>query len=329
MRRAALSALGHGLPAREMTNDELATIVDTNDEWIFSRTGIRARRVCGEGESTGTLALLAAREALAKAALDPADLDLVILATISGDQVWPATAPWVATELGVPGGRAGAYDLSAACAGFPYALDAGAAAIETGRAERVLVIGADALTRQLDWTDRTTCVLFGDGAGAAVLEPTEEPGRGLRTTVLRSDGGGRKHLGVEVGGSLRPVGSPGAEGRKDKIHQAGSEVYRFAVTAMPDACLAAMAKAGIGPDEVDLLVPHQANIRIVTAAAERLGIPMARVMTNMERYGNTSAGSIPLALYEAERDGRLTRGMTVLTVGFGGGLVWAANVIGW
>ncbi|RYG34363.1 ketoacyl-ACP synthase III [bacterium] len=309
MIRAAVKGIGMALPQRRVKNAELSEKVDTSDEWIFQRTGIRERRVVSEGETTQTLALAAAQDALARAGISGEAVDFTVLATISPDQRWPASACFIQDQLGSKGG---AYDVSAACAGFVYALDQGAAMIETGRAETVLVVGADTLTTQLDWTDRGTCVLFGDGAGAVVLQGNAE-GRGLLSSVLLSDGAGTKHLGLF----------------DQYLTMNGKEVYRFAVKAMGDACERVIEKAGLQPSDIDLFVPHQANVRIISAAAERMGLSSEKVFVNVDRYGNTSGGSIPIALAEAEREGLLKPGMLVLTVGFGGGLVWGANLIRW
>ncbi|RYG46751.1 ketoacyl-ACP synthase III [bacterium] len=307
--RAAVKGIGMALPKQILTNEDLAARVATSDEWIVQRTGIRERRVVSEGETTQTLALAAAQDAMERAGVSGEAVDFTIVATISPDQKWPASACYVQDKIGSKGG---AYDVSAACAGFVYALDQGASMIETGRAETVLVVGADTLTNQLDWTDRGTCVLFGDGAGAVVLEAAED-GRGLLNSILLSDGSGTKHLGWFG----------------EFLTMNGKEVYRFAVKAMGDACEKVIEKAGLQPSDIDLFVPHQANIRIITAAAERMGLASEKVFVNVDRYGNTSGGSIPIALAEAEREGRLKPGMLVLTVGFGGGLVWGANLIRW
>jgi len=325
--RAVVQSIGHGLPTTVLTNTDLEKIVETNHDWIVQRTGIEERRVCRGEEGTGTLALAASQEALANSDLDPKDLDLILCGTVSGDFPWPSTACYVQDQVGAT--NAGAFDVSAACAGFIYALANASAMIESGQARNCLVIGVDALSKQVDWTDRTTCVLFGDGAGAVLLRAEENTDRGVIKTVLRSDGSGARFICIEVGGSRYPFGSEQAQGKKEKITMAGAETFRFAVNAMGDACCAVLEKAGMSADDVDLFVPHQANLRIIDKAAERIGLPADKVFTNVQKYGNTSAGSVPLGLYEAEKAGRLKKGMVVMTVGFGAGLVWGANLVRW
>jgi 3-oxoacyl-[acyl-carrier-protein] synthase-3 len=328
MRRAVVTGIGHGLPPTVLTNADLEKIVDTNDEWIVQRTGIKERRVCrAPEEGSGSLAVLAAREAMERSGLSPKDLDLILCGTVSGDYPWPSTACFVQDQLGAK--DAGAFDVSAACAGFIYAVANASGMIEAGRARNCLVIGVDCLSKQVDWTDRTTCVLFGDGAGALVLQGEDNTDRGVIETVLRSDGSGARFICIEVGGSKYPFGAEHSAGKKEKITMAGAETFRFAVNAMGDACLSVLEKAGMTADQVDLFVPHQANLRIIEKAAERIGLPREKVFLNVQKYGNTSAGSVPLGLYEAEMEGRLKPGMIVLTVGFGAGLVWGANLIRW
>jgi len=322
-----VTGVGSAVPPRVVTNDDLAKIVDTSDEWIVQRTGIRARRVSGPEETSSTLGSEAARKALAGAGVDAEEIDLIVLATTSPDYPWPSAACLVQDAIGAK--NAGAFDLSAACAGFAYALSVSSAMVVSGSARKVLAVGADTLTKQVDWTDRNTCVLFGDGAGAVVLEAREGSERGIVDSVLFSDGSGAKHLGIEGGGGRYPKGQDYSEGHRTTLHMAGREVYRFGVNAMPDACAKLLAKTGLTVDDIDLLVPHQANVRMIDSAAEKLGLPKERVFVNLERYGNTSGGSIPLALDEAVREGRLKEGMTVMTVGFGGGLAWGANLIRW
>lgn len=327
MRRAVVQSIGHAVPSKVVTNTDLEKIVDTSDEWIIQRTGIRERRVCGDGEGTGVLAVAAAREAVERSGIDPMEIELVLCGTVSGDFPWPSTAGYVQNELGAK--NAGAFDVSAACAGFIYALSNGAAMIEANRFNNVLVIGVDSLSKQVDWTDRSTCILFGDGAGAVMLKGEENTDRGLIETVLMADGSGASFICIEVGGSRYPWGSPQSEGKKAQISMAGSETFRFAVNAMGDACVKVLEKAGLTAEDVDLFVPHQANLRIIEYAAKRIGLPMEKVFVNVHKYGNTSAGSIPLGLFEAEAEGRLKKGMVVMTVGFGAGLVWGANLIRW
>lgn len=327
-RRAVVQSIGHAVPSKRLTNADMEKIVETSDDWIVQRTGIRERRVCdGPLEGTGSLALQASQEAVARAGIDPNEIDLVLCGTVSGDFPWPSTACYVQNEIGAK--SAGAFDVSAACAGFIYAMANAAAMIEARHVNTALVIGVDCLSKQLDWTDRGTCILFGDAAGAVVMRAEEDTDRGLIDTVLMSDGSGSRFICIEVGGSRYPFGSPQSEGKKNKITMAGAETFRFAVNAMGDACQKVLDKAGMTSNDVDLFVPHQANLRIIDAAAKRLELPAERVFTNVHKYGNTSAGSVPLALYEAEAEGRLKKGMVAMTVGFGAGLVWGANLIRW
>ncbi|MGC4042518.1 MAG: beta-ketoacyl-ACP synthase III [Armatimonas sp.] len=320
LRGAGISGIGMCVPEKILTNSDLEKIVETSDEWIFSRTGIRERRVAAENESTGDFATGAAREAMAVAGLNPEDVDLLLVATCTGDtNALPATATWVQEKLGA--WNAAAYDLSAACAGFAYAVDAAHQYLATGRYKNVLVIGAETMTRIVDWTDRNTCVLFGDGAGAIVMTPCE-PGDGVLSSVTGADGRGACKLYVPGAGTRDPKGSP-------YLYMEGKDVYRFAVEIMGEAAVQALDKAGITPEQVDLFVPHQANIRIIEAAAKRMNLPPEKVFVNVEKYGNTSAASIPIAMYEAWKSGLLKPGDIIVSVGFGAGLTWGANVIKW
>lgn len=325
--RSVIEGIGHGVPPRVMTNFDLEKLVDTNDEWITQRTGIKERRVCGPDETASTLGIEASLEALKDAKVDASEIDLVVCGTVTGDYHFPSAACLIQDAIGA--NRAGATDVGAACAGFIYALDMSAAMIESGRAETVLVIGVDVLTKNVDWTDRSTCVLFGDGAGAVVLKKATDTDRGLISTVLLSDGSGAKHIQCDLGGSRYPFGAEWSKGMSPYVFMNGSEVYRFAVNAMGDACCKVLDQAGLTTDDIDLFVPHQANLRIIQSAQKRLGLPDDRVFINLQKYGNTSGGSIPLALYEAQEEGRLKRGDVVMTVGFGAGLVWGANLIKW
>lgn len=325
--RAVITGIGHAVPDKIVTNEDLAKLVDTNDEWIVQRTGIKQRRVCSDAETTSTLATAAGREAMERAGVGPDDIDLIVVGTVTGDMIFPSTSCLVQHALGIK--AAGALDVGAACAGFIYSLSLAGAMIEAGRTQRALVIGVDTLSKIVDWTDRSTCVLFGDGAGAVVLEPRQDTNRGLLDTVLLADGSGAKHINLEVGGTLHPACRPDSADYRSTVFMAGAEVYRFAVTAMGDACCKLLERVGLTSDDVDLFVPHQANLRIIKSAADRLNLPDERVFINVHKYGNTSGGSIPLALYEAVEEGRLKEGMLVMTVGFGAGLVWGANLIRW
>ena len=314
------------MPARVVTNHELALLVDTSDEWIRARTGIIERRMVGPEDTCSSLATGAALAALESARVAPADVDLVIVATVSGDYVLPATASLVQHAIGAT--RAGAFDLSAACAGFVYGLSIGTSFIESGTYRNVVVVGAEAITREIDFSDRSTCVLFGDGAGAVVLQVSSEP-TGLLSAVLGSDGSGADALIVPAGGSRHPASVETVESGKHFIKMKGNDVYRFAVSAMTQACRDAMAQAGLGPEDIDLFVPHQANLRIIQSAAKSLKLPPEKVFINVDRYGNTSAASIPIALSEAVEQDRLHQGDRVVIVGFGAGLSWAAAVVQW
>jgi 3-oxoacyl-[acyl-carrier-protein] synthase III len=325
--KAVVKSVGHGLPVKIMTNAEISTIVDTTDEWIAQRTGIRERRICTGEEGTYSLAVLAAQEAFDRSGLAKEEIDMVVVGTVSGDYPWPSTACHVQDQLGLS--KAGAFDVQAACASFIYSLATATAMIESGAIKNAIVVGVDALTRQVNWEDRATCVLFGDGAGAVVLCAEENTDRGVGKTILLSDGSGAKHIHNDLGGSKYRPKTPEFEERIYGIKMNGAEVYRFAVGAMGDACERVLELAGIESSEVDLFVPHQANLRIIESAAKRLHLPPEKVFTNVEKYGNTSGGSIPLALYEAVESGQLKPGMLVLTVGFGAGLVWGANLIRW
>jgi 3-oxoacyl-[acyl-carrier-protein] synthase III len=325
-RRAVVQSVGHGVPSKILTNLDLERLVDTNDEWIVQRTGIKERRITEEHETASSLATDASREALTRAGMDPSELQMVVCGTVTGDFLFPSTSCLVQDKIGAR--NAGAFDVGAACAGFIYSVSVAAAMIENGVIDNALVIGVDVLTKFTDWTDRSTCVLFGDGAGAIVLR-AEVGDRGVLNTVLMADGSGAEHIKMEAGGSAHPMCNPCSKEFSDKIFMAGKEVYRFAVNAMGEACAKVMDKAQMTSKDIDLFVPHQANLRIIESAAKRLELPDEKVFVNVHKYGNTSGGSIPIGLYEAEQEGRLKRGMNVLTVGFGAGLVWGANIIRW
>jgi 3-oxoacyl-[acyl-carrier-protein] synthase-3 len=313
------------VPERVLTNADLETMVDTSDEWIVSRTGIRERRVVGPNDSTTSLGAAAARQALDRAGVKAEDLDLIVVATCTPDQFLVSEACLIQAEIG---GNAGALDVGAACSGFVYALSQASVYIQAGQARRALVIGVDTLTRFVDWTDRSTCVLFGDGAGAVVLEATDEP-MGLLSTVLGADGQGHKHLYIPGWGALVPESAELFPEYRPYLQMNGKEVFRFAVRVMGDATAEAVKRAGLTFGDIDVLIPHQANSRIIDAAADRLDLPKEKVIVNLDRYGNTSAASIPIALVEAEADGRLHEGDNMVLVAFGGGLAWASGVVRW
>ncbi len=312
---------GHYLPQQVITNDDLSSILDTSDEWIRSRSGIRTRRKVADGETTADMAVEASRMALEHAGLEAADVDLIVLATTTPDQTFPATATRVQSDLGMKGGFA--FDLQAVCCGFLYALAAADGHIRCGRSRRALVIGAETFSRLLDWSDRSTAVLFGDGAGAVVLGTEQEeksPARGLLSIRLRSDGSLANLLYVDGGVATGNVGH---------VRMNGREVFRHAVRNLAAISEEVMQEAGIGVDQVDWLVPHQANIRIIQSAAKAVGMPNEKIVTTIAEHGNTSAASVPLALSTAVHDGRIRRGDLILTEAMGGGLTWGAALLRW
>lgn len=326
-RYATITGLGSCVPDRVVTNADLEKLVDTTDEWIRTRTGIRERRVAADDQATSDLAVEAARKALAEARLDPADLDLIIVATVTPDMPFPATACLVQNRLGAT--RAAALDLETACSGFVYALATGAQFIQAGLYENVLVIGAETLSKIVDWTDRRTCVLLGDGAGAVVLQPAPGPDQGLLSFHLGADGGGADLLKQPAGGSRMPASEETVRNRLHYVYMNGREVFKFAVRVMGEAAQAALDRCGLSFADVDYYIPHQANYRIIESSARRFGLPMERVFVNIDRYGNTSSASIPVALDEAVAQGRIRPGDLVLLVAFGGGLTWGAAVCRW
>jgi 3-oxoacyl-[acyl-carrier-protein] synthase III len=327
MIRSVVTGIGHSVPEKLLTNADLEKLVETNDEWIVQRTGIRTRHVCAPEETAGTLSIAAANEAIADAGIDPTDVDMVIVATVSGDYKFPATACVVQDAIGAK--RAAAFDLQAACAGFIYGVATADAMLRSGMYRRIVVVGVDVLSKFTNYKDRGTCILFGDAAGAVVLEAQENTERGVIHTVLCSDGAGARHIILQRGGSRHPCGQEGSEEVCEYIAMNGQETYRFSQTAIADALSRVLDESGLTPADIDLFVPHQANKRIIDASAERLSLAPEKVFINIHDYGNTSAGSVPLGLYEAARSGRLKPGDTVLTVGFGAGLVWGANIIRW
>ncbi|HTQ10766.1 MAG TPA: beta-ketoacyl-ACP synthase III [Fimbriimonadaceae bacterium] len=325
--QAVVQGIGHSVPEKIISNADLEKMVETSDEWIVQRTGIRERRMVAPDQSTSTLGIEAAKEALLRSGVEAGELDLIITGSVTGDMLFPSTSCLI--QAGIGAKHSGAFDVGAACAGFIHATSVATAMIKTEQAKTVLVVGADALTRFVNWEDRSTCVLFGDGAGAVVLRAEENTERGVIKTVLLADGTGAKFIDLQAGGSRYPACSEASREVRSTIFMAGSEVYRFAVGAMGDACCRLLDQAGMSSDDVDLFVPHQANLRIIESAAKRLKLPEEKVFVNVAKYGNTSGGSIPLGLYEAEQEGRLKKGMVVMTVGFGAGLVWGANLIRW
>ncbi len=322
---AKIVGLGSFLPERILTNRELESMVDTSDEWIRTRTGIRERRVVAEGEALVDLVARAGRAALEDAGVGPEEVDLLILATATVEQPIPATAAIVQPMLGLV--NAACFDLSAACSGFTYALNVGRQFIATGEAETILVVGAECLTRYLDWTDRTTCVLFGDGAGAVVLKPGR-PGEGILQLKWRTDGSFADIISMPGGGSrFPPWSAESIERRLPFIKMRGNETFKIAVRSLTEISREVMDAAGIGVEDLDLFIPHQANMRIIQAVGQRLGLSDEQVFTNVDRVGNTSAASIPLAMVDARNQGRLEPGSLLLTSAFGGGLTWASSLI--
>jgi 3-oxoacyl-[acyl-carrier-protein] synthase-3 len=310
-----------------LTNHDLERMVDTSDEWITQRTGIKERRLVEPGTPTSALALEAAKEALAAAGVGPEDISLIVLATITPDTLLPATACWVQDRLGAT--HAGALDIAAACSGFLYALSIAATHVHANPKEKVLVIGAETLSYITDFTDRSSCILFGDGAGAAVVARSDDPAVGFGPFVLGSDGNGAEMMIVPAGGSLRPASHQTVDERLHYMKIRGREVYKFAVTKMVEMVAWAMEEGGITRDDLKLIIPHQVNVRILEAAARRLELTMEKIYMNIDRYGNTSAASVPIALDEAVRAGKLEPGDPVVLVAFGGGLTWAACSLRW
>ncbi|MGA2442649.1 MAG: beta-ketoacyl-ACP synthase III [Tepidisphaeraceae bacterium] len=320
---AILAGFGSQLPDKRLTNDDLSKMVETNDEWITQRTGIRERRIVVDGESTASLATAAARKAIASAGLEPADIELIVCATITPEMVFPSTACFVGAALGL--GGVPAFDLSAACSGFIYALVAGANFVKAGQFRNVLVIGAETLSRITDYTDRSSCILFGDGAGAVVLKQSSEPGRGLIYSSLHADGAGADAMKC-IPGSRFPLNQQMIVDRDHFMKIKGREVYKFAVTKFEELIHEAMRACELTAQDVKLIIPHQVNQRIIDSAMEKLGLPLEKAFVNIDRYGNTSAASIPIALDEAYRTGRFKTGDAVIFVAFGGGLTWANAV---
>lgn len=324
-RHATVAGLGSVLPERIVPNEWFESFIETSDEWIRDRTGIRERHFASDGQTTSDLATEAARRALDAAAIAPEQIDLLICATLTGDTPIPSTGVWIQRKLGI---AAPAFDVNAACAGFSYGLSTATAFIESGQAETVVVVGAEILSRVMNFQDRTTCVLFGDGAGAAVLRRSEEPG--VLGSVLGADGRAAEILIIPGGGSSVPASHGSIDANAHTIRMPnGREVFKRAVVEMSRACRELLDKSGFTPDDVDLLIPHQANARIMAAVAERLKIPIDRAVVDVESVGNTSAASIPVALDRAWRAGRVRDGDLVLLTSFGAGLAWGANLIRW
>lgn len=320
---AAITGVQGYVPEHVMTNDDLAKIVDTTDEWITTRTGIKERRIMKEGAASD-MAAEAVRQLLEKKGIDPLDIELVIVGTVTADYHFPSTANVVCDKVGMK--NAWGYDLTAACSGFIYALATGAQFIETGRHKKVLVIGVDKMSAILDYEDRATCVIFGDGAGVVLLEPNEE-GLGVMDFILRSDGSGREYLIQPAGGSAMPPSHETVEERLHYVKQEGKQVFKFAVTNMAEVSAEIMEKNNLTSEDVDWLVPHQANLRIIDATADRMGLSKEKVMINIQKYGNTTAGTLPLCLWDYES--QLKKGDTLILSAFGGGFTWGAVYLKW
>lgn len=323
MRRAAITAMGHYLPEYRLTNAELEKMVDTNDEWIQERTGISERRIMKEG-ATSDMAIAAVKELLDRRGIGPEEIDLLICATVTPDHIFPATANIITDALGAT--NAWGFDLEAACSGLLYSLVIGSKFIETGTHKKVVVVGADKMSSIIDYQDRNTCVLFGDGCGALLLEPNED-GLGIIDSSLHSDGSGKKHLHMVAGGSRKPPSIETVQNREHYVYQEGKFVFKFAVTKMADVCADLMARNHLTSDDIAYLVPHQANKRIIDACAERMGVGPEKVMVNIQRYGNTTGGTIPLCLWDWKD--QLKKGDNLILAAVGGGFTWGAIYLKW
>ena len=328
MYECRIAGTGRYVPEKVLTNTDLEKIVETSDEWIIKRTGIRERRIAAEDQSTSDLALEAARVALDRAGLAAEDLDAIILATLTPDTYCPAGACYVQNLLGAT--NACAFDLSAACTGFVYGITVGSSLVRTGVHKNVLVLGAETLSRFIDYTDRNTCILFGDGAGAAVLSRAEEGGDSrLLDHYLRSDGGGTDLIIMPGGGARRPSSHDTVDGKLHFLSMQGNDVFKFATKSMQTLIETAIERNGLSADDLDLVVPHQVNSRIIDTVLRKVDIPEEKIYLNLQRYGNTSAASVPMALHEAVEEGRIQAGSLVLLVAFGAGLTWGYNLVRW
>lgn len=323
--RAAITGLGAYLPEKVLTNFDLEKMVDTTDEWIRTRTGICERRIAAKGQSASDLGVQASLEAIRDANLTPADIELIIVATVTPDMLFPSTACYLQHKIGA---KCGAFDMAAACSGFPYALGVAEGFVRGGIYRNVLVVGTEVLSGFIDWTDRSTCVLFGDGAGAAVVSPAND-GHGILATYLGSDGSQAELLQIPAGGSKIPASEETLKNRLHYLKMQGSEVFKVAVRTMEIAVREVLKNTDLTPQKIDCLIPHQANMRILQAVAERLEMPIEKVFVNVERYGNMSSASTIVALYEAVKTGKIKKGSNVVLVAFGGGLTWAATLIRW
>ena len=322
---AAITSVGGYVPEYRLTNAILETMIDTNDEWIKSRTGVEERRILkGEGLATSDMVVPAVLEICKKRGIDPTEIDCMICATVTPDMVFPSTANIVCDKIGAV--NAWGFDLSAACSGFLFALTTGAALIESGRYKKIIIVGADKMSAIVDYTDRTTCIIFGDGAGAILLEPSTE-GVGVMDSLLKSDGSGKNYLHMKAGGSLKPASVETVQAKEHFIFQEGQPVFKAAVKGMADAAYDLLQRNHLTGDDIAWLVPHQANKRIIDATANRMGLPAEKVMINIQRFGNTTAGTIPLCLWEWES--QLHKGDNIVLAAFGGGFTWGATLVKW
>lgn len=322
---AAITSVGGYVPEYRLTNAILETMIDTNDEWIKSRTGVEERRILkGEGLATSDMVVPAVLEICKKRGIDPTEIDCMICATVTPDMVFPSTANIVCDKIGAV--NAWGFDLSAACSGFLFALTTGAALIESGRYKKIIIVGADKMSAIVDYTDRTTCIIFGDGAGAVLLEPSTE-GVGVMDSLLKSDGSGKNYLHMKAGGSLKPASVETVQAKEHFIFQEGQPVFKAAVKGMADAAYDLLQRNHLTGDDIAWLVPHQANKRIIDATANRMGLPAEKVMINIQRFGNTTAGTIPLCLWEWES--QLHKGDNIVLAAFGGGFTWGATLVKW
>ena len=322
-----IAGTGSYLPEKILTNDDLSEFVETSDEWIVSRTGIKARRIAAEGENTSHMAAKASLKALEQSGMAAEDIELIIVATITPDTLTPATACYVQEQIGAH--NAVAFDISAACSGFLYAMKLAKRMIESGAFANALIIGAEKLSAFVDWTDRTTCVLFGDGAGAAVLRPSKEGEGHIIATDIGTDGKQTGILNIPGGGSACPTTAKNVGEHLATFSMSGREVFKHAVTRMKNSANSVIERAGLQPEDIDLVIPHQANLRIIDAITDRLAVPKDRIFINLHKYGNTSAAAIAIALDEAHREGKIKRGDKIVMVAFGAGLTWAAAAIEW
>jgi 3-oxoacyl-[acyl-carrier-protein] synthase-3 len=325
--RAIITSVGHFVPERVLTNQELEKMVDTSDEWITTRTGIKERRILEDGKASSFMAIQAAKKALERRNMSPEELDLIIVATVTPDMFFPSTAALVQHGLGA--NHAWGFDLNGACTGFVYALATGATFIESGRYKKVLVVGSDKMSAITDYTDRNTCVLFGDAAGAVILEPTEEEDTGILDFLLRIDGSGGEYLQMPAGGSLRPATHETVEQKMHYIKQDGRTVFKFAVNGMADISYSILEKNHLTGEDVKFFIPHQANLRIIDAAAKKMKLKPEQVVINIHKYGNTTAATIPVALSEVYEAGKLQKGDIIVMAAFGAGFTWGSLLLKW